>query len=50
LGWEDRPTGRKWELQSDSNSFDFVSCFPPKKPAFLFCTREFSMPFRISFH
>lgn len=23
LGWEDRPTGRKWELQSDSNSFDF---------------------------
>jgi biotin--protein ligase len=25
LGWEDRPTGRRWELQSDSNSFDFVS-------------------------
>ena len=23
LGWEDRATGRKWELQSDSNSFDF---------------------------
>ncbi|KAK2786796.1 biotin holocarboxylase synthetase [Emmonsiellopsis sp. PD_33] len=23
LGWEDRPTGRRWELQSDSNSFDF---------------------------
>lgn len=23
LGWEDRPTGRVWELQSDSNSFDF---------------------------
>jgi biotin--protein ligase len=23
LGWEDRSTGRKWELQSDSNSFDF---------------------------
>ncbi|OAX84688.1 biotin-[acetyl-CoA-carboxylase] ligase [Emergomyces africanus] len=23
LGWEDRPTGRMWELQSDSNSFDF---------------------------
>ena len=23
LGWEDRPTGRKFELQSDSNSFDF---------------------------
>ncbi|KAG9244913.1 biotin-protein ligase [Calycina marina] len=24
LGWEDRPTGRMWELQSDSNSFDFM--------------------------
>jgi len=23
LGWEDRPTGKKWQLQSDSNSFDF---------------------------
>jgi biotin---protein ligase len=23
LGWEDRPTGKIWELQSDSNSFDF---------------------------
>jgi biotin--protein ligase len=23
LGWEDRPTGKMWELQSDSNSFDF---------------------------
>jgi biotin--protein ligase len=23
LGWEDWGTGRKWELQSDSNSFDF---------------------------
>lgn len=23
LGWEDRPTGRTWQLQSDSNSFDF---------------------------
>lgn len=23
LGWEDRPTGRTWALQSDSNSFDF---------------------------
>ncbi|RAO68427.1 uncharacterized protein BHQ10_004439 [Talaromyces amestolkiae] len=23
LGWEDRPTGRVWQLQSDSNSFDF---------------------------
>lgn len=23
LGWEDRGTGRMWELQSDSNSFDF---------------------------
>ena len=23
LGWQDRPTGKKWSLQSDSNSFDF---------------------------
>lgn len=23
LGWQDRPTGKKWELMSDSNSFDF---------------------------
>ncbi|KAK5137446.1 hypothetical protein LTR08_008424 [Meristemomyces frigidus] len=23
LGWEDRPTGKRWRLQSDSNSFDF---------------------------
>lgn len=23
LGWEDRPTGKIWQLQSDSNSFDF---------------------------
>jgi len=23
LGWQDRPTGKVWELQSDSNSFDF---------------------------
>jgi biotin--protein ligase len=23
LGWEDRPTGKIYELQSDSNSFDF---------------------------
>lgn len=23
LGWEDRGTGKVWELQSDSNSFDF---------------------------
>ena len=23
LGWEDRPTGKTWQLQSDSNSFDF---------------------------
>lgn len=23
LGWQDRPTGRKWTLMSDSNSFDF---------------------------
>ncbi|KAK8252743.1 biotin-protein ligase [Phyllosticta capitalensis] len=24
LGWEDRPTGKVWELMSDSNSFDFM--------------------------
>ncbi|KAJ5542459.1 Biotin--acetyl-CoA-carboxylase ligase [Penicillium sp. DV-2018c] len=24
LGWNDRPTGRVWQLQSDSNSFDFL--------------------------
>lgn len=24
LGWEDRPTGKIWDLQSDSNSFDFL--------------------------
>ncbi|KAI9854124.1 MAG: biotin holocarboxylase synthetase [Vezdaea acicularis] len=24
LGWEDRPTGKLWELQSDANSFDFL--------------------------
>ncbi|KAL4785784.1 biotin-protein ligase [Aspergillus varians] len=24
LGWDDRPTGRVWQLQSDSNSFDFM--------------------------
>ncbi|KAK3116297.1 biotin holocarboxylase synthetase [Teratosphaeriaceae sp. CCFEE 6253] len=23
LGWEDRPTGKRFQLQSDSNSFDF---------------------------
>ncbi|EED18545.1 biotin apo-protein ligase, putative [Talaromyces stipitatus ATCC 10500] len=24
LGWDDRPTGKVWQLQSDSNSFDFL--------------------------
>ncbi|KAI9797254.1 MAG: biotin holocarboxylase synthetase [Piccolia ochrophora] len=24
LGWQDAPTGRVWELQSDANSFDFL--------------------------
>jgi biotin--protein ligase len=24
LGWDERPTGRVWQLQSDSNSFDFM--------------------------
>ena len=23
LGWEDRPTGKQFQLQSDANSFDF---------------------------
>jgi biotin--protein ligase len=23
LGWEDQWTGKRWTLQSDSNSFDF---------------------------
>jgi biotin--protein ligase len=48
LGWEDRATGRKWELQSDSNSFDFVSYLPLFPPPFLFCTRGFSILFCIS--
>ncbi|KAI9805534.1 MAG: hypothetical protein M1825_000785 [Sarcosagium campestre] len=31
LGWEDRPTGKVWELQSDSNSFDFFKGLVKKK-------------------
>ncbi|TVY52737.1 Biotin--protein ligase [Lachnellula cervina] len=31
LGWEDRPTGKIWELQSDSNSFDFFKGLLKKK-------------------
>ncbi|KAI9746715.1 MAG: biotin holocarboxylase synthetase [Claussenomyces sp. TS43310] len=31
LGWEDRPTGKVWELQSDSNSFDFFRGLLKKK-------------------
>ncbi|EAS29112.2 biotin-[acetyl-CoA-carboxylase] ligase [Coccidioides immitis RS] len=31
LGWEDRPTGRRWELQSDSNSFDFFKGLVKRK-------------------
>ncbi|KAI1945323.1 biotin holocarboxylase synthetase [Ophidiomyces ophidiicola] len=31
LGWEDRPTGKKWELQSDSNSFDFFKGLVKRK-------------------
>ncbi|KAL0264140.1 biotin holocarboxylase synthetase [Diplodia seriata] len=31
LGWEDRPTGRCWQLQSDSNSFDFFKGLLRKK-------------------
>lgn len=31
LGWEDRPTGKTFELQSDSNSFDFFKGLLEKK-------------------
>jgi len=31
LGWEDRPTGRVWQLQSDSNSFDFFKGLVKRK-------------------
>lgn len=31
LGWEDRPTGKIWTLQSDSNSFDFFKGLVKKK-------------------
>ncbi|KAH7045288.1 biotin-protein ligase [Macrophomina phaseolina] len=31
LGWEDRPTGKVWALQSDSNSFDFFKGLLRKK-------------------
>lgn len=31
LAWEDRPTGKVWELQSDSNSFDFFKGLLKKK-------------------
>lgn len=31
LGWEDRPTGRKWMLQSDANSFDFFKGLVKRK-------------------
>ena len=31
LGWEDRPTGRTWQLQSDSNSFDFFKGLVKRK-------------------
>jgi biotin--protein ligase len=31
LGWEDRGTGRVWELQSDSNSFDFFKGLVKRK-------------------
>ena len=31
LGWEDRPTGKRWELQSDSNSFDFFKGLVKRK-------------------
>ncbi|KAJ5614228.1 hypothetical protein N7528_007882 [Penicillium herquei] len=31
LGWGDRPTGRVWQLQSDSNSFDFFKGLVKRK-------------------
>ena len=31
LGWEDRPTGKTWQLQSDSNSFDFFKGLVKRK-------------------
>lgn len=31
LGWEDRPTGKKFELQSDANSFDFFKGLVKRK-------------------
>lgn len=31
LGWGDRPTGKIWELQSDSNSFDFFKGLVKRK-------------------
>lgn len=31
LGWQDRPTGKIWELQSDSNSFDFFKGLVKRK-------------------
>ncbi|KAF2500688.1 putative biotin protein ligase [Lophium mytilinum] len=31
LGWEDRPTGKIWQLQSDSNSFDFFKGLVKRK-------------------
>ncbi|KAK4993643.1 biotin holocarboxylase synthetase [Elasticomyces elasticus] len=31
LGWEDRRTGKVWELQSDSNSFDFFKGLVKRK-------------------
>ncbi|KAL3490520.1 biotin-protein ligase [Aspergillus germanicus] len=31
LSWDDRPTGRVWQLQSDSNSFDFMKGLVKRK-------------------
>jgi biotin--protein ligase len=31
LGWQDRPTGKIWQLQSDSNSFDFFKGLVKRK-------------------
>jgi biotin---protein ligase len=31
LGWDDRSTGKIWQLQSDSNSFDFFKGLVKRK-------------------
>ena len=33
LGWEDRATGKVWEVMSDGNSFDFLGGLVKRKLA-----------------